>query len=226
MGLADRSRSGELSRRAWIKGSGAAGMALLMSGASGCEEEPCPECDCQLTPTGAEGPFYVDVDLVRSDITEGRPGKPLTLELDIVRALDCSPIRDAVVEVWQADAAGLYSIEEGQTFMRGTQISDELGRVRFETVYPGWYLPRTPHVHFKVWLGDAYVLGSEVYFPDPVSDAVYLESPYAERGERPTTNDQDLLYALSRDAQAVTLRVADRDDGGLVGSLIIGVLEP
>lgn len=62
-----------------------------------------------LTPQQTAGPFYFDPRLMRRDITEGRPGIPLRLHLSVVDADRCEPIEDAVVDVWHADAAGLYS---------------------------------------------------------------------------------------------------------------------
>jgi protocatechuate 3,4-dioxygenase beta subunit len=54
---------------------------------------------CVLTPALTEGPFYFDAGQIRRDITEGRPGTPLLLALEVVNASSCSPIRDAVVDI-------------------------------------------------------------------------------------------------------------------------------
>src|SRR5206468_514608 len=43
---------------------------------------------CVLTPEAGEGPFYLDPNLLRSDITSGQPGAPLHLALQVVRAAD------------------------------------------------------------------------------------------------------------------------------------------
>jgi protocatechuate 3,4-dioxygenase beta subunit len=64
---------------------------------------------CILTPEMTEGPYYLDVNMVRSDITEGKTGTPLTLDLTVVDATTCAPIKDAAVDVWHADAEGVYS---------------------------------------------------------------------------------------------------------------------
>jgi protocatechuate 3,4-dioxygenase beta subunit len=70
---------------------------------------PIAAGSCVLTPEQTEGPYYIDVGLVRSDITEGRPGVPLELNLMVQRAGTCQPIADAVVEIWHCDALGEYS---------------------------------------------------------------------------------------------------------------------
>jgi len=63
---------------------------------------------CLLSPETTEGPFYLDPRLVRRDITEGRPGVPLGLTLQVVDG-DCRPLAGARVDVWHCDAAGDYS---------------------------------------------------------------------------------------------------------------------
>jgi len=45
---------------------------------------------CVLTPALTEGPFYFDAGQIRRDITEGRPGTPLLLALEVVSASSCS----------------------------------------------------------------------------------------------------------------------------------------
>src|SRR5262249_27245527 len=59
---------------------------------------------CILTPEAVEGPFYFDPKLVRSDITEGKQGTPLVLNIQTVEAKDCAPFQGARVDVWHADA--------------------------------------------------------------------------------------------------------------------------
>lgn len=90
---------------------------------------------CVLTPEATEGPFYFDPKLVRSDLTEGKQGALLLLTLQIVEAKDCAPLQDTRVDVWHADALGLYSgyarletgSAKGQTFLRGTQFTGTEG---------------------------------------------------------------------------------------------------
>jgi len=162
---------------------------------------------CVLTPEAGEGPFYLDPNLVRSDMTSGQPGAPLSLALQVVRAGDCATLADARVDVWHADALGLYSgyaeqsgvggvsteAAAGQQYLRGTQFTDADGRVRFRTVYPSWYGGRTPHVHFKVFLGGSEVVASQVFFPDEVNEDVFTtRDPYREHvAKRKAFNHND-----------------------------------
>src|SRR4051812_34458095 len=68
---------------------------------------------CVLTPGLTEGPYYIDPKLVRADVTEGRPGVPTELQLQVVDAT-CRPLANARVDIWHCDAAGFYSGYPGQ----------------------------------------------------------------------------------------------------------------
>jgi protocatechuate 3,4-dioxygenase beta subunit len=154
---------------------------------------------CLLTPETTEGPYYLDPDLVRADITEGRPGAPLELVLQVVTA-DCRPIAGARVDVWHCDAAGNYSgyarqgsdralDTRGETFLRGTQMADVSGVARFRSIWPGWYRGRAPHVHYKVFLDETSVLTSQLFFPDGASETVFRAEPYRGRAARQDTDN-------------------------------------
>ncbi len=186
---------------------------------------------CVLTPEAVEGPFYFDPNLVRSDITEGRKGMPLKLTLQLVEAKDCAKLGRVRVDVWHADGLGAYSgyarqetgSSEGETFLRGTQFTDETGEVNFATIYPGWYPGRTPHIHFKIFLDAGSMLTGQLYFPDGLTDRIYAAaSPYRERKEaRDTTNATDFIFA--DEGGADTLCSATEEGGFARASLLIGV---
>jgi protocatechuate 3,4-dioxygenase beta subunit len=149
---------------------------------------------CTRTAEETEGPFYFEVDRVRSDIREGRPGSELRLGVR-VRDLSagCEPIRNAVVDVWHCDATGSYS-ERGETFLRGLQVTDNKGTVEFTTLYPGWYPGRTVHIHAKVHIDKQTVLTTQFYFADDFTDRVFSREPYASDTGREAFNDTDPLY--------------------------------
>jgi protocatechuate 3,4-dioxygenase beta subunit len=88
-----------LSRRGFVLG----GTALLAS--------PLRAADpgCMLTSQQEEGPYYVDDEVLRRDVTEGRPGLPLQLRIAIVDSRTCAPLKDAAVDIWHCDALGVYS---------------------------------------------------------------------------------------------------------------------
>ena len=105
-----------------------------------------PTCSQLRDVTG--GPFAVEEQFRRRDITEGYPGHPLRLGIRVVDE-SCSAIPGADVEIWSADATGDYSAftddnggkdeGAGTTFLRGTQTANDDGIVEFLTIYPGWY---------------------------------------------------------------------------------------
>jgi len=177
---------------------------------------------CVLTPEQTEGPFYVAGEKVRRNITEGRPGTPLTLRLKVVNASNCKAIKNAAVDIWHTDALGVYSGVQGSsgTFMRGIQRTDANGLAVFKTVYPGWYNGRTVHIHVKVHLGGNVVHTGQLYFPDSVTDRVYANAPYSSRPGRDTRNAADSIYRNGGSKSVLGLR---RSGAGYVASLTMGV---
>ncbi len=166
--------------------------------------------DCVLTPEEIEGPFYTDVNLMRRDITDNKPGVALELQLTVVDADTCAPLSDATVDVWHADADGLYSAfpgqgddadidNTGQSFLRGTQTTDANGTTTFSTIYPGWYRGRTTHVHIKVHFDNNTRVTSQLYFPDEATAAVYATDAYHDRGPKDTPNETDDFSAANPD---------------------------
>lgn len=164
---------------------------------------------CLLTPDSGEGPFYFDPELVRSDIRSGEPGVILDLTMQIVSTADCRPLEHARVDVWHANALGLYSgytYQRGvgavdprtvrkKKYLRGIQFTDVQGRARFRTVYPSWYYGRTPHVHFKIYIDSREALASQIFFPDEINDDVLNNcDPYREyAARRNVTNANDMF---------------------------------
>jgi protocatechuate 3,4-dioxygenase beta subunit len=96
-------------------GAAAVGFGSLGLGAAADAQTatPVPAADpasCMtLTAEQIEGPYYLDYELFRTDVTEGRPGVPLRLALRVVDATHCQPVRNAAVEIWHCDAVGVYS---------------------------------------------------------------------------------------------------------------------
>lgn len=170
--------------------------------------------DCVLTPGQEEGPFYIDLAQVRQDIVENRPGVPLALALTVVDSDTCKPIRDAAVDIWHCDALGVYSGEpsegsEGETYLRGVQLTDGNGLAEFATIYPGQYPGRTTHIHVKVHIGGRQ------------SDGTYSGGHVPHTGQLFTSDRRDAeVFALApynRNTAETLPRSADgifRDQGG------------
>jgi protocatechuate 3,4-dioxygenase beta subunit len=174
---------------------------------------------CVRSPATIAGPSYLQVDALRSDVRDDRPGAPLHLGL---RVLDqaCVPIAGAAVELWNCDAIGLYSgyaQHDGDTtglrFCRGTQVTDANGIVAFTTLYPGWYRTRTPHLHTKVLLSKSELLTTQLFFDDAVSATVFAQPPYRDHVGRDTFNPTDTMF---RPDTVLTLSPADDGYLGLL----------
>ena len=195
---------------------------------------------CVLTPEVTEGPYYLDLDKVRSDITEGKDGTPLDLKITVVDATGCTPIKDAAIDVWHCDAGGVYSgfsqagaggpggapggaqsTTDDQTFLRGTQVTDANGLGEFQTIYPGWYRVRAVHIHMKVHVGGSVVHTGQLFFDDGLTDQVYGSAPYSSRGTPDVRNSADDIYRSAGAASAVL--AVTPSDRGYTGEITVGV---
>jgi protocatechuate 3,4-dioxygenase beta subunit len=195
--------SDTISRRRLLELGGMGAAALV---AAGCMRPGGPPTTttttpggaaCRLTPEQTEGPYYLDNDLVRSNIIDGHPGTPLRLEL-LVENAACAALAGAAVDIWHCDAAGAYSGfgagASSRTFLRGTQIADAAGKVVFETIYPGWYVGRATHIHVKVHTGGREIHTGQLYFDEALNDAVYRQAPYSSKTGNRVRNTGDGIY--------------------------------
>ncbi|MDX2932409.1 intradiol ring-cleavage dioxygenase [Streptomyces ipomoeae] len=78
----------------------------------------------KLTSETTEGPYYIDADKIRQDITEDKEGIPMTLRIKVIDSETCEPIRDAAVDIWHCDALGYYSGYESFSEGGGTAPTD------------------------------------------------------------------------------------------------------
>lgn len=128
-----------------------------------------PACGSAPTPRQTEGPYYtVSPPEKRNFRSDGRPGKPLVL-LGFVLTRACRPVAGARVDIWQADGSGAY--DNSGFALRGYQLTDAQGRYLFETIEPGRYPGRTPHIHVKVQPPGGAVLTTQLYFPGEPQNA-------------------------------------------------------
>lgn len=158
---------------------------------------------CVVRPEVTEGPYYLDIDLLRSDIREDREGAPLQLTFNVTEVSEssCTPLEGATVEVWHCDADGVYSgvsdpgfNTSGQTWLRGGQVTDVNGVATFTTIYPGWYSSRAVHIHFKIHPTEDLVFTSQLFFSDAFTEGVFAQEPYVSKGLPDTTNATDNIY--------------------------------
>lgn len=213
-----------MDRRSLLRGLGAIGIGSMLPMRKALSKNELGDSGvCWLTPQETEGPYYLNANLVRQNITEGRPGLPLRMVITVIN-LDCVPIPNVLVDVWHADKDGNYSGFGGfvgQTFMRGIQPTDGSGVAVFDTVYPGWYPGRATHVHFKVRLTSSTYVTSQFCFLDSVNNAVYATPLYVGRGPNPTTNAMDMVFQ-SPDPQYLRM-TATPNATGYDGTYTIGI---
>ncbi|MEX1217434.1 MAG: hypothetical protein WEA11_02805 [Acidimicrobiales bacterium] len=129
--------------------------------------------NCSKIPSETAGPYpgdgtngpdvLIQSGVVRKDITNSfgsmsgtAGGVPLTMKFKVLDiAKGCTPYAGAALYVWHATREGGYSLYSSgitnQNFLRGVQSADADGWVTFETIFPGCYDGRWPHVHFEVY---------------------------------------------------------------------------
>ncbi|CUU54636.1 Dioxygenase [Parafrankia irregularis] len=149
---------------------------------------------------GSNGPDVLEQDgIIRSDIRSSfgdasgtAEGIPMTLELTITDlANSAAPFAGAAVYVWHCDRDGKYSLYSegitGENYLRGVQVADESGVVRFTSIFPACYSGRWPHIHFEVYPDQSSITDStkaiatsQVALPKEICDAAYTETGYEQ----------------------------------------------
>nr|BFE59026.1 intradiol ring-cleavage dioxygenase [Dactylosporangium thailandense] len=165
---------------------------------------------------GSNGPNVLNQSgIVRGDIRSSfgtasgtAAGVPMTLELSIVdMANGDKPFAGVAVYVWHCDREGRYSLySQGvtdQNYLRGVQIADASGKVRFTSIFPACYSGRWPHIHFEVYPDQASITDSakaiatsQVALPKDVCDTVYATSGYSASVQnlKQVTLDSDNVF--------------------------------
>lgn len=144
-------------RRNFLSGLGLAGLALYTPGVMAEE--------LTRTPKMTEGPFYpdklpLDTDndlIIINDQLTPAVGEITHLSGKILTA-NGSPIRNAVVEIWQVDHHGAYlhsgtdnKSKRDKNFQGfGRFVTSSTGEYYFRTIKPVAYPGRTPHIHMMV----------------------------------------------------------------------------
>jgi protocatechuate 3,4-dioxygenase beta subunit len=247
-------------RRAVLK-VGAAAVGLSLVGAGGISKAMAmqiasPEASpitCVLTSELTEGPYYIEDMLVRKNITEGKAGLPLRLQIRVADTTTCEALENAAVDIWHCDAEGYYSGISGEnpggggattgdenldtTFLRGIQLTNADGVAEFETIYPGWYQGRTIHIHMKVHVDgeadDTYEGGhvshtGQLFFDDAISDQVFATDAYSGRpNDQRLRNDGDNILGEHEDEPGFMLELEqlneDSIEDGFLGTITVGV---
>jgi protocatechuate 3,4-dioxygenase beta subunit len=123
-----------------------------------------PACDDgDETPEETEGPFFTPRSPLRRNlVTPGMAGTRLTIT-GFVLTTACKPVKRALVDFWQCDAAGRY--DNVGYRLRGHQFTDAKGAWKLDTIVPALYSGRTKHIHVKVQAPGQPVLTTQLFFP-------------------------------------------------------------
>jgi protocatechuate 3,4-dioxygenase beta subunit len=181
-----------LDRRRFLEASAALGLAVV-----GCGEAEAPASSastggtaaggaaaggmggattpaCPSTSEDILGPYFKPESPERSVLVSPEdPGVRLRLSGRVLDS-ECKPIRNAVLDFWQADDAGAYD-NEGFAFRGHVKVAQD-GSYTLETILPGRYLNgdtfRPAHIHVKVYVGLEERLTTQLYFEgDPYNEA-------------------------------------------------------
>jgi protocatechuate 3,4-dioxygenase, beta subunit len=162
-----------------------------------------PETLSELT-----GPAFGDGDVgdLDHDLTRQHAGAPLGERIIVsgrVTDRDGRPVRSALIEIWQANAAGRY-VHDGDQHPApldpnftgaGRCLTNDDGVYRFVTVKPGAYpwrnhdnAWRPAHIHLSLF-GRAFTnrLVTQMYFP---GDPLFTQDPIFQSVRDPTARDR------------------------------------
>jgi protocatechuate 3,4-dioxygenase beta subunit len=180
-------------------GGGTSSTASSASSSSGAAAGEIPDETAGPFPgDGSNGPDVLEQSgIVRSDIRSSfgnssgtAEGVPMTLELTLTDlANGGGPFEGVAVYVWHCTREGGYSMYssgvEDQNFLRGVQVADATGLVRFTSIFPACYDGRWPHIHFEVYpdqasIADAskVIATSQVALPQATCEQVYAQDGY------------------------------------------------
>lgn len=245
-----------LNRREVLAAVGKWGLGVIVGGAlyskaeAAFQEKARKEVKLVASPALTEGPFFVDEKLKRANLLTDTKrasvvkGIPLDFTLTLYRLVNgkFAPLSGATVDVWHADALGVYSDEDapmnhentaGQKWLRGYQVSDKTGIVHFQTIFPGWYPGRTTHIHFKVRQtiqGKTKEFTSQLFFDDTLADKIFAKDPYRARDARQSRNTSDNIFGErvsdgSLAGEHLTLNLKTRPSGGYQSSLAVALTD-
>lgn len=196
--------------------------------------------------SGRTSNVLTEKDIIRPDVRNdlgqgGRKalGVPLIVDLAIVDVnAACGALSGYAVYMWHCDASGAYSLYDKpeRSYLRGVQVTDSAGRVRFTTIVPGCYSGRYPHIHFEVFStqqkatsGKFATLVSQIAIPPEVCSAAYKANPaYAGSVDNFTGSNSiadDMIFADNgkERIKAMTLACTGNPVAGYNGTAIVGI---
>ncbi|KAF2691480.1 protocatechuate 3 [Lentithecium fluviatile CBS 122367] len=224
---------------------------------------------CVLVPDVTAGPYvWPRSETLRQDMREDQVGIPLYLDIGVLDVNTCEPAQNVMVDMWHCNATGSYSsfdalspntpFEEllsqlnktigsdldlhtgDSTWLRGMWPTDSNGVMEMATIFPGFYVERTIHIHVQVhtdWSirGNGTISASNIvstgqlFFDEELSQQIMALQPYASHTQiERTTNDVDSIYAGETGTGWEPIVQVEALDGvdvtnGMVGYITLGV---
>lgn len=227
------------------------------SGSSGSSGSGATSSSCSLIPEETAGPYPGDGSntangsvanvlalsgVVRSDIrtsiagaTGVAAGVPLQVIIELVNTnASCADLSGYAVYLWHCDAQGRYSMYSSgvtaENYLRGVQATASDGTAVFQTIYPGCYAGRVPHIHFEVYRSTTTASNwnnklrtSQMCFPSDANTAVYATSGYGSSAANNAASSlsSDGIFSDGYSTQLAT--VTGSVSAGYVARLKVGI---
>jgi len=212
---------------------------------------------CSVIPSETEGPYPGDGSntangsvanvlalsgIVRSDIRASiagasgvATGVPLQVIIELVNTnSSCADLSGYAIYLWHCDALGRYSMYSSgvtaENYLRGVQASGTDGTATFQTIYPGCYAGRVPHIHFEVYRSTTTATNwnnklrtSQMCFPSDSNTAVYATSGYGSSAANNASSSlsSDGIFSDGYSTQLATM--TGSVSAGYVARLKVGI---
>ncbi|RLN93193.1 hypothetical protein BBJ28_00003013 [Nothophytophthora sp. Chile5] len=209
------------------------------------------EVSCILEPEVTQGPYYVNGELVRSDIREEQEGVDLYAEVQIIDVNTCEPVEGLYLDFWHCNSTGVYSgiVASGNgdssdttnvdnTFLRGLTPTDEDGVASYTSLFPGHYTSRATHIHVlgtyngTLLANNTYSGGyashvGQIFFDQDLITEVEATSPYSTNTQEITTNADDTIFSEEAvedfDPVMEYVLLGDTVEDGIMAWISVGV---
>jgi protocatechuate 3,4-dioxygenase beta subunit len=147
---------------------------------------------------------------------------------------DVKPYEGAAIYVWHCDAEGRYSMYDDEiaeeNYLRGLQVADADGKVTFQSIFPGAYAGRWPHIHFEVYPSHRAAVAasdklrtSQIALPEKASRAAYATGGYPQSRANLTQTSLETDTVFSDGYSLQMAKVTGSADDGMTIALNIAV---
>ena len=129
-----------------------------------------PESRCVTSKDNAGQYYRPNAPFRKSLLTKDAP---LIMKINVSGTVytNCTtPLKDALIEVWQTDDNGEYDNNSKDYNYRASIKTDANGKYSFETIIPGKYMVdeqyKPSHIHFRISSKNHQEIVTQIYFKD------------------------------------------------------------